>query len=165
LIVTLEEEVLVEVVLTGLLVEVDLEEEIEKGEVLVDLIEEIEVQKGMRCIQLYVINAAKIVKFPSGQPKENLSTVMIVLNQEAEKPVQDQKWENQITMNPLTSSTKKLDRILKILEDPIMVKEDQVEQQSELKKVKKIKQEEPKLEYAEDIEKKKPKKKKAKKKK
>jgi len=58
---------------------------------------------------------------------------------------------------------KKLDRILKILEEPILGK-DAEEEQPEEKKSKSIEKEEPKLEYAESIEKKKPKKKKAKKK-
>jgi len=68
---------------------------------------------------------------------------------------------------------KKLDRILKILEEPILGKDtgkDTGKEQPEVKEPKKTEkskniEEEPELEYAKDIEKKKPKKKKAKKKK
>ena len=67
---------------------------------------------------------------------------------------------------------KKLDRILKILEEPIIEKDVEepkaksiIEKDVEEPKAKSIEKEEPELEYAQDIEKKKPKKKKAKKKK
>jgi len=97
----LEEDVLVgagltEVVLVDSAEDVSAEETEMKAEtevVLVDLTEEGEeetgILKGMRCIQQYVINAAKTVKFPSGQPRENLFTVVIVLRIKARKPVQD----------------------------------------------------------------------------
>ena len=121
----LEGEVLVEVDLTGLLVEVDLEEEIEATveaeEVLVEeagmttkevLVEEEEtgVLKGMRCMTQYAISAATTAKFLSGQPKENLFTVKIVIKTKAGKPVQDLNLENQKAMKTLTRSTKNLIR-------------------------------------------------------
>ena len=79
------------------------------------------------------------------------------------KPINNEKFDK---------INKKLDRILKILEEPIIEKDVEepkaksiIEKDVEEPKAKSIEKEEPELEYAQDIEKKKPKKKKAKKKK
>ena len=69
------------------------------------------------------------------------------------KPINNEKFDK---------INKKLDRILKILEEPILEKDIA---QPEVKPAKSAEKEEPDLEYAKSIEKKKPKKKKAKKKK
>ena len=99
---------------------VDPEEEIPEGptgDVLVDLteeaVEEIDVLKGMRCIQQYVINAVRTVKFLSNQPRENLFTAVIVLKTKAGKMVQDLNLEDHLEnhlMETLTKSTKNLTR-------------------------------------------------------